>query len=109
MWAVRPPVFGWDCSSGEGRYCVYERCLERWKEAGWTKGGKLRTMRQVQRGRGRTISVHGENGSSFFRVEGVVGGGVVDGEEVNEEEVQVSVAQWRERTIRVYNAALSGI
>ncbi|TID18779.1 hypothetical protein E6O75_ATG05900 [Venturia nashicola] len=58
-WAVRPPVFGWDGSGGEGegRYCVYEQCLLRWKGAGWTKGTRLRTMRQQQRGRGGTISL----------------------------------------------------
>lgn len=68
-WAVRPPVFGWErgvetmagvggrVGVGAGRYVVYEHCLARWKMAGWTKGDKLRTMKQRQRVRGGTISV----------------------------------------------------
>ncbi|KAE9964357.1 hypothetical protein BLS_008434 [Venturia inaequalis] len=91
-WAVRVPVFGWDTSSGQGRYCVYESSLARWKEAGWTKGTRLRTMRQVQRRRGGTVSLPSQN-VYLFRVRGegghfvrVLRGG--NGEEVGGEEVE---------------------
>ncbi|QDS77447.1 hypothetical protein FKW77_006847 [Venturia effusa] len=87
--AVRPPVFGWDASSG--RYCVYEGSVARWEKAGWMKGSKLRTMKQVQRGRGRTISFPVLSRRGRF-LEGVrTGSGdceVVDGEEVGELEVE---------------------
>lgn len=60
--AVRPPVFGWDRSIG--RYIVYERTVDRWRAAGWTKGTQLRTMKQQQRGRGVPVASHAQHPSN---------------------------------------------